>query len=172
MSVEEKKALVHREIDEGWHKGNLVVVNEIYAANFIDHSPFPGTTPDREGIRQFIKIMRDAFPDIKLTIEDLIAESDKVVERVTATGTNKGEFMGITPTDRQITVPVITINRFAGNTCDLADFTVKITLVARGVIAREHHLGAFFKLKHGRSGVGVLGEFALDCGFEVMGLFL
>jgi predicted ester cyclase len=59
--------------------------------------------------------MRDAFPDIRLTIEDLIAENDKVVERVTATGTNKGEFMGTTPTGKQITVPVITINRFVGN---------------------------------------------------------
>jgi len=115
MSTEENKALVHREIEEAWHKGNLMVVDEIYAANFIDHSPFPGTTPDREGIKQFIKIIRDAFPDIKLTIEDLIAESDKVVERVTATGTNKGEFMDITPTSKQITVPIITINRFAGD---------------------------------------------------------
>jgi predicted ester cyclase len=115
MSVEEDKALVRREIDEAWHKGNLTAIDEIYAANFVDHSPFPGTTPDREGIKQFISIIRDAFPDIKLTIEDLIAESDKVVERVTATGTNKGDFMGINPTNKQIIVPVITINRFAGD---------------------------------------------------------
>jgi steroid delta-isomerase-like uncharacterized protein len=111
---EENKALVRREIEECWHRGNLMVVDEIYAANFVDHSPFPGTTADREGIRQFIRIIREAFPDIKLTIEDLISESDKVVERVTATGTNKGEFMGIIPTGKQIAVPVITINRFAG----------------------------------------------------------
>ncbi len=115
MSVEENKALVRREIDEGWHKGNLRVVDDIYAADFVDHSPFPGTTPDREGIKQFINIIRDAFPDIKLTSEDLIAESDKVVERVTATGMHKGEFMGIKPTNKQIVVPVITINRFAGD---------------------------------------------------------
>jgi predicted ester cyclase len=115
MSVEENKALVRREIDEAWHKGNLMVIDEIYAANFVDHSAFPGTTPDREGIKQFISVIRDAFPDIKLTIEDLIAENDKVVERVTATGTNKGEFMGIKPTNMQVTVPVITINRFAGD---------------------------------------------------------
>jgi predicted ester cyclase len=115
MSIEENKALVRWEIEEAWHKGNLMVVDEIYAANFIDHSPFAGMTPDREGIKQFIKIIRDAFPDIKLTIEDLIAESDKVVERVTATGANKGEFMGIIPTGKQITVPIITINRFAGD---------------------------------------------------------
>jgi predicted ester cyclase len=114
MSIEENKALVRREIEEAWHKGNLVAVEEIYDTNFVNHSPLPGTTPDREGIKQFIKIFRCAFPDIRLTIEDLIAENDIVVERVTAIGTNKGEFMGITPTGKQITVPVITINRFAG----------------------------------------------------------
>ena len=115
MSIEDNKAVVRREIEECWHKGNLVVVEEIYDTNFVDHSPFPGTAPNREGIKQFVKIMRAAFPDIRLNIEDLIAENDKVVERVTATGTNKGEFMGTTPTGKQITVPVITINRFAGN---------------------------------------------------------
>jgi len=114
MSIEENKASVRREIEECWHKGNLVVVEEIYDTNFVDHSPFPGTTPGREGIKQFIKIMRDAFPNIRLTIEDLIAENDKVVERVTAIGTNRGKFMGIAPTGKQIIVPVITINRFIG----------------------------------------------------------
>ena len=115
MSVEENKALVRWEVEEVWHKGNFMIVDEIYAVNFIDHSPLPGTMPDREGIKQFIRIIRDAFPDIKLTIEDLIAEGDKVVERVTATGTHTGEFMGITPTSKQITIPIVTINRFIGN---------------------------------------------------------
>ena len=115
MSVEENKALVRREVEEVWHKGNFMIVDEIYAVNFIDHSPLPGTMPDREGIKQFIRIIRDVFPDIKLTIEDLIAEGDKVVERVTATGTHRGDFMGTTPTGKQITIPIITINRFIGS---------------------------------------------------------
>ena len=115
MSVEENKALVRREIEEGWHKGNLMIVDEIYAADFVNHSPFPNTTPDREGIKQGIKNVLNAFPDVELTIEDLIAENDKVVERVTATGTHKGEYMGIIPTNKPITFPVIIINRFADN---------------------------------------------------------
>ena len=53
---------MRREIEDGWHKGNLMVVDEIYATNFVDHSPFPGITPNREGIKRFIKIIRDAFP--------------------------------------------------------------------------------------------------------------
>jgi len=115
MPTEENKASLRREIEECWHKGNLMAVDEIYAASFINHSPSPGTTPDREGIKEFIKDMRNAFPDIKLTIEDLIGENDKVVERVTITGTNKGEAMNFAPTGRQVTFPVITINRFSGD---------------------------------------------------------
>ena len=115
MSIEENKASVRREIEECWHSGNLRIVDEIYAVNFVNYNPFPGTTPDREGIKEFIKNMRIAFPDIRLTIEDLIAENDKVVEMVTITGTNKGEAMGIAPTGKRITFPVITINRFIGS---------------------------------------------------------
>lgn len=115
MSVEENKDVVRREIKEVWAKKNLMVIDDLYDSNFINHSPFPDTTPDREGIKQGIKNVLNAFPDVELTIEDLIAENDKVVERVTATGTHKGDYMGIIPTNKQITIPVITINRFADN---------------------------------------------------------
>lgn len=71
-------------------------------------------TPDREGFKQFIKMVRDAFPDFHDTVEDLIAENDKVVLRVTCTGTHKGEFMGVPPTGKQVTVSAIAIYRFAG----------------------------------------------------------
>jgi predicted ester cyclase len=95
MPIEESKASVGREIDECWHSGNLTIVDEIHAANFVNHSPFLGMAPDRKGIKEFMKSMRIAFPDINLTIEDLIAENDQAVERATITGTNKGEAMGI-----------------------------------------------------------------------------
>jgi predicted ester cyclase len=112
MSAEENKEVVRREIEEVWHKKNLMVIDDIYDSHFVNHSPFPDTTFDREGIRHGIENVLNAFPDIELTIEDLIAENDKVVERVTATGTHKGKFMGIIPTNKQVTFPVITINRF------------------------------------------------------------
>ena len=115
MGIEENKEVIRWEIEEVWHQGNFAALDDIYASNFVNHSPFPGTSPDREGIRQGIKTVLDALPDIKLTIEDLIAENDRVVERVTATGTHKGEFMGIAPTNRQVTFPIITINRFVDN---------------------------------------------------------
>jgi hypothetical protein len=90
MSVEENKEVVRREIEEVWINKNLMLVDDLYDSNFVNHSPFPDTTRDREGIKQGIKNVLNAFPDIELTIEDLIAENDKVVERVTAIGTHKG----------------------------------------------------------------------------------
>jgi predicted ester cyclase len=113
VSVEENKEVVRREIEEVWAKRNLMVIDDLYDSNFVNHSPFPYTPPNREGIKQGIKNLLNAFPDIELTIDDLIAENDKVVERVTAIGTHKGEYMGIIPTNKRINLPVITINRFA-----------------------------------------------------------
>ncbi|MDY6917331.1 MAG: ester cyclase [Chloroflexota bacterium] len=115
MSVEQRKALVRREIADVWHKGDLAVIDEIYAAHFVNHSPFPSTTPDRDGLKESVKAYRGAFPDIRLTIEDLIAKADRVVERVPAAGTRRGEVMGVAPTGKRIEIPVTTINRFAGS---------------------------------------------------------
>lgn len=113
MGIEENKAALYMEIEEAWHKGNLGIIDDIYAPDFFNHSPFSGTTPDREGLKQGIKSVSEAFPDIRLIIEDLIAGDDKVVERVTAIGTHKKQFMGIEATNKQVALPIITINRFA-----------------------------------------------------------
>ena len=111
MSVEENKAIDRRFTEELFNKGNLAVVDELVATNFVDHSGFPGVTPDREGYKQFATISRTALPDFHTTIEDIIAEGDKVVQRFTARGTHKGEFMGIPPTGKQVTVAGIAIHR-------------------------------------------------------------
>jgi predicted ester cyclase len=115
MSVEENKARVRRLIEEFVGKGNLAVADEIFATNFVNHSPAAGTTPDREGIKKYITKLHTAFPDYHNTIEDLIAEGDSVVVRVMCRGTHRGEFMGISPTGRQGNVTFITILRFAGD---------------------------------------------------------
>ncbi len=116
MSVEENKAIVSRATEELWNKNNLAVVDELYATNFVSHgSDIPGVTPDREGYKQFVTMSRTALPDFHTTIEDMIAEGDKVVQRFTARGTHKGEFMGIPPTGKQVTITGIAIDRIAGN---------------------------------------------------------
>lgn len=111
MSTQENKAIVRRINEEVWEKGNLAAVDEIFAAQYVDHNPLPEMTPDREGLKQSVTMMRAAFPDLHTRTEDLVAEGDKVVNRWTASGTHKGEFMGIAPTGKQVTVAGIQICR-------------------------------------------------------------
>jgi steroid delta-isomerase-like uncharacterized protein len=93
MSEEENKALVRREIEELFnHTGSLDVVEEVYAPDFIGHDPtMPEAINGIEGARQFAAGMRSAFPDLTCTIEDQIAEGDKVVSRWSASGTHHVE---------------------------------------------------------------------------------
>jgi predicted ester cyclase len=114
MSTEENKAKVSRLIEEFVGKGNLAVADEIFATNFVNHSPAAGTTPDREDIKKYITKLHTAFPDYYNDIEDMIAEGDRVAVRVMCRGTHRGEFMGISPTGRQVNVTAISILRFAG----------------------------------------------------------
>ncbi len=115
MSIEENKALVQRFVEEVWNKGNLAAADEFLAANSVGHDPdAPGLAPGVEGFKQVFTMFRTAFPDLHVTVEDMIAEGDKVVSRTTARGTHKGELMGIAPTGKQVTVAEIRIHRIAG----------------------------------------------------------
>jgi predicted ester cyclase len=79
----------------------------------VTHNPLPGQPPGREGQKQTITAVRAALPDIRSTIDDLIAEGDKVVWRWTARATHQGPLMGIPPTGKQITFGGIVIDRIA-----------------------------------------------------------
>ncbi len=111
MSLEENKAIELRFFEEVVNKGNLAVIDEIVAANFVQHDAPPGITADREGMKQFFATHHSAFPDFHSTLEDMFAEGDKVVQRFTARGTHKGEWMGIAPTGKQVTISGIAIHR-------------------------------------------------------------
>ncbi len=114
MSVEENKTIERRYMEEVWTKGNLAAVDELVATNYVDHTPMPGASPDLQGLKQFVTVVTAAFPDWYPTIEDMIAEGDKVVVRFRGSGTHKGEFMGIPPTGKQVTMMAIAIHRIAG----------------------------------------------------------
>ncbi len=114
MSVEENKTIERRYMEEVWTKGNLAAVDELVATNYVDHTPMPGASPDLQGLKQFVTVVTAAFPDWQPTIEDMIAEGDKVVVRFRGSGTHKGEFMGIPPTGKQVTMMAIAIHRIAG----------------------------------------------------------
>jgi steroid delta-isomerase-like uncharacterized protein len=115
MSVEENKALMRRLYEEIHNKGNMAVADELVAADFVDHNaPSPDIPPGPEGVKQIFTMLRSAFPDFHVTVEDMLAEEDKVMARVTVHGTHKGEFIGIAPTGKLITMPVVDIVRIAG----------------------------------------------------------
>ncbi len=111
MSIEENKVLMSRFLEEVFNKKNLAAIDEFIAPNQIDHTlpPFLPTTP--EGTKRAIDMFLKAFPDMHLTIEDMIAEGDKVVIRYTSRGSQRGAFMGIPPTGKQMTVSSIIIAR-------------------------------------------------------------
>jgi len=90
-------------MEEGWQKGNVHIVDEIHSENFIDHDP-SGRTPDREGFKEGIKLLYDAFPDLYAKVEDLVADTEtgKVAIRWTATGTHTDIFMKVPPTGKKI----------------------------------------------------------------------
>ena len=114
MSAEQNKALVRRLVEEVINQGNVSVVDELLIPDFVEHEELPpGIPPGREAPKALFTMLRSAFPDIKATIEHLIAEGDEVVLHVTWTGTHLGEFMGIPPTGKSISINVIDIMRIA-----------------------------------------------------------
>ncbi|MGH8248072.1 MAG: ester cyclase [Gammaproteobacteria bacterium] len=115
MSPEENKALYRRFITEVANRGNMTAADEILAPNITEHEKLPpGVPANRDGIKQLFAMIRKAFPDLCITIEDQIAEADKVVARVTLRGTHQGEFFGISPTGRRVAYGAIDISRMAG----------------------------------------------------------
>jgi steroid delta-isomerase-like uncharacterized protein len=115
MSVEENKAVVRREFEEIFnHTGNLDAAEEIYAPNYVGHEPAFGDIQGVESAKQFAARYREAFPDLQSTIEDQVAEGDKVVTRFTSRGTHQGESEDFgPPTGNRIEVTGITFEQFA-----------------------------------------------------------
>lgn len=111
--AEDNKSIMQRIYDEVLNEGKLEVADETVAEDMVEHEQFPGLEPGREGFKSFVTMLREAFPDLQVTVEDMIAEGDRVAARVTMRGTHQGEFLGIDPTGNQIAVPVVDILRFA-----------------------------------------------------------
>ena len=111
---EENKALDRRIYEEVWGAYELDNVERYYAADYVDHTALPGLPPGREGVKATVNMFAGALSDLKLVIEDQIAEGDRVVTRWTTTATHSGELMGIPATGKQIKITGIGISRFAG----------------------------------------------------------
>ncbi len=109
----ENKDIVRRLGEEPW-QGNLDVIDELADPRYVGHDPALPDTEGPEGIKQFIKDFKSAYPDGSVTIDQQLAEGDLVSSRWTGRGTHKGELMGVAPTGKQVTVTGITISRLRG----------------------------------------------------------
>ena len=105
------KATVRRNTEEVQGKGNFDVFEELFADNFIDHTPQPGTTPDKAGVRKLYTYLRVAFPDFHAEIHWQLADDDRVTTYKTYYGTHKGPFLGIAPTHRKIHFEAVDVMR-------------------------------------------------------------
>jgi steroid delta-isomerase-like uncharacterized protein len=114
MSTEENKAVFRRFIEQVWHKRNLDAIAGFYGADFVDHVSLPGLPGGVEGVTQRHAMLFAAFPDIHVTLEDMIAEGDTVVTRYTVRGTNTGPLFGMPPTGKQATISGIDVSRLVG----------------------------------------------------------
>jgi steroid delta-isomerase-like uncharacterized protein len=102
---------MRRYYGEVWAKGNLVVADELVADSFVDHMPMPDQRPGRDGHNDAVLAIRSAFPDLQLTIEDVLGEGDRVVGRWTMRAAHSGELMGIPATGKPVEMQGIDIVR-------------------------------------------------------------
>jgi len=115
MNSEENKKFMGYFIEEVINNKNLNAADVLVAEDFKEHIPFPGQEPGREGLKFVLNSMFTGFPDMNWTVHEQIAEGDKIVTRFTWTGTHKGDFMGIPPTNKTVEVWGVVIDVVRNN---------------------------------------------------------
>jgi len=129
---------------EALNTSNWAVLDELMVPDYVNHNPGQREKPGREGYRESLISGRNAFPDFQWTIEDMIAEGDKVVVRLTGSGTHRGEFMGIAPTNKRVTATAIFILRIVSgklveewSNWDLLGFFQQLGVIPSLTLGRE-----------------------------------
>ena len=112
MKSSDNKQIAQRFMEECWNKGNLKAISEFVTANCRYHDPvFPHLTSGADNLRSHIENCRRGFPDMRTTIDDTIAEGNEVVHHWTITGTHRGQFLGLAPTNKKATISGTSIFR-------------------------------------------------------------
>jgi steroid delta-isomerase-like uncharacterized protein len=107
------KATMQRIYDEMFNQGNLDVIDELLADDFVEHQELPPGIPQGKGApRAYTEMFRSAFPDFHMAVEEMLQDGNKVITRVNVSGTHRGEFMGIPPTNNKFDVSAIDIVEF------------------------------------------------------------
>jgi steroid delta-isomerase-like uncharacterized protein len=110
MSVEENRVVVRRYYEEVLGEGQLPLLEKLAVSDYHEHDPLPGQADGRDGLKQRVEMLRNAFRP-QFTLEDMIAEGDRVAVRWTNRGIHVGEFMGIPPTGKAFAIAGIDIHR-------------------------------------------------------------
>ena len=119
MALEENKAIVRRWVEVVWNQGNVDALDELVSDTYVRHDPNTPEVHGPEEQTQRVAMYRCAFPDLHFTIEDMVAEGEKVVGRLTARATaHKGELFGIPATDKQIMLTMTETYRLAEGKID------------------------------------------------------
>ena len=114
MSAEENKEIVRR-FWGVWEDGNIGLVDELVGSDYVNHSPgMPDQPEGPEGIKAVVNMFRGGMPDLRVVIEDVIAEGEKVMMRYRIEGTHEGELFGVPPTGRRVSIESITVERVSG----------------------------------------------------------
>ena len=143
MSTEQNKSVVRAFFEEVFNKGNLDRLDEIIAADYRGLGPAIHGVTGPERAKHAVTSLRAAFPDIHFTVDDIVAEEDKVVVRVTFRGTHKGAYLGVAPTGRQITVSGAEMARLADGKI------VEAVWHHHDELHLLHQLGVTLPIKHG-----------------------
>jgi predicted ester cyclase len=121
-AIEQNKSFIRRFWEEVFNGRKLILIDELFTTDWVYHGVAGRKLYGQEGLKQFLTMYHNAFPDIQAKVENLIAEGDKMVSHVISRGTRKGELMGSAPTGKQITVLAICISRFASDKINAIQF--------------------------------------------------
>ena len=136
MMLDENKAIVRRLYEECWNQGKVDILNQIIAPDCRFHDPvFPSLGAGPDNLAKHVKMCRTAFPDLRFTIDDVIAEREEVVVHWTGQGTQRAQFLGIQPTERRATVSGTSISRLKNGKIveQFADWNLMTMLEQLGV---------------------------------------
>lgn len=112
--MQSNKDIVRRFIEEVLNQGKTDAAGQFFWENMVEQVPFPGQGPGLEGLKDVLRGMMAAFPDMHWTVQEQIAEDDKVLSRFEWKGTHRGTFLGVPATNRPVTVWGMVIDRLEG----------------------------------------------------------
>lgn len=134
--MKNKSAQIHQFIERVINHGEFDAADEFFWDDVVEEVPFPGQGPGLNGLKDVLRGMRFAFPDMKWTVEEQIETTDKVVTRFTWTGTHQAPFLGVPTTGRHVSVWGIVIDQFVGD-------KVKSTRIIMDALGLMAQLGVF-----------------------------